>query len=170
MKKIALFLTCFAVGICVMFYSLYRMDLARMANNEPVIFSTWGYDYAGAETDSDANNNSLTMSPMDGTLTSRGMVVTIVNNSDNTIYFGDYFAIEKKQGSRWNEISYVSSASPDWSDATYVIGAGSSMDFSYYWVDLYGELDKGEYRMVKLYYDNTSYSEIARFYCEFEIE
>ena len=45
MKKIAIFLVFFAGGLCAVFGLLYKIDIARMANNEDVIFSNWGMDY-----------------------------------------------------------------------------------------------------------------------------
>ena len=35
--------------IAVVFYSAYMVDMNRMKNNKPVVFSSWGYDYAPSE-------------------------------------------------------------------------------------------------------------------------
>lgn len=173
MKKLAIFLICFFVGICLVFSMIYKADLARMANNEPVIFSTWGFDYAD-ETETESRevntNDPVYIVPVEGTITSRGMVIDIVNNSDDTVYFGDYFAIEKRKGDSWKKLNYITSGSPDWNDVTYIIEPGGTVSFSYYWADMYGELEEGDYRIVKLYFDDTEASEIMYLYGGFRIK
>ena len=88
MKKLAIFLICLAAGLCAVFGLLYKADLARMANNEPVIFSTWGYNYADTDEDTSADNevhDLLYMEADENTITSRGINMSIVNNSVNDV-------------------------------------------------------------------------------------
>ena len=51
----------------------------------------------------------------------------------------------------------------------YVVESGDTMQLSFYWVDLYGELDHGDYRLVKLYIDDSDTSEIQYLYCYFSL-
>ena len=53
---------------------------------------------------------------------------------------------------------------------TYVIETGSRADFNFYWADMYGELEPGEYRMVKLYIDSSNSAEINYLYGYFTIK
>ena len=48
-KKVIGPILCFIFIIAVVFGTLYLIDHHRMKNNEPVLFSTWGYDYAPPE-------------------------------------------------------------------------------------------------------------------------
>ncbi len=169
MKKLAIFLICFAAVICAVFSGLYRVDLARMANNQPVIFSTWGYDYAVPDVSEESVYDPVCIIPVEGTVTSRGMVIDIVNNSDNLVYFGDYFSIERKLEGSWKKLNYISPDMPDWNDVTYVVEQGGTASFSYYWADMYGELEPGDYRIVKLYFDDTAASEIMYLYSGFTV-
>ena len=53
-KKVIGPILCFVFIIAVVFGTLYVVDHHRMKNNEPVVFSTWGYDYAPPEINPDA--------------------------------------------------------------------------------------------------------------------
>ena len=173
MKKLAIFLICLAAGLCAVFGLLYKADLARMANNEPVIFSTWGYNYADTDEDTSADNevhDLLYMEAEENTITSRGINMSIVNNSVNDVAFGDYYSIEKLNGGMWKKLNYITAETPDWNDMTYVIETGSRADFNFYWADMYGELEPGEYRMVKLYIDSSNSAEINYLYGYFTIK
>ena len=46
MKKAAIFLMAFSAALCLVIYMLYKEDMSRMENGEPVLFSSWGYEYA----------------------------------------------------------------------------------------------------------------------------
>ena len=45
MKKVALFLIGFIGCSCALFSGLYKIDVYRMENNLPVVFSVWRTDY-----------------------------------------------------------------------------------------------------------------------------
>ena len=96
--------------------------------------------------------------------------MSIVNNSVNDVAFGDYYSIEKLNGGMWKKLNYITSETPDWNDMTYVIETGSRADFNFYWADMYGELEPGEYRMVKLYIDSSNSAEINYLYGYFTIK
>lgn len=51
MKKKTIIIISLVVLIVVMVLSAYAVDMNRMKNNKPVVFSTWGYDYAPPETE-----------------------------------------------------------------------------------------------------------------------
>lgn len=44
-KKILIFVIIVLVVCAIVFGTLYKVDMNRMNNNKPVLFSTWGYDY-----------------------------------------------------------------------------------------------------------------------------
>jgi hypothetical protein len=169
-KKVAIFLICFACGLCCAFGLLYKIDIARMANNKEVVFSNWGIDYNINSADStEETDNELYMKADEETLTTRGMKVTIVNNTYNDIAFGDYYAIERFIGGHWKKLNYIVSEEPDWNDMTYIIEGGGSAEVKFYWEDMYGELSKGNYRIEKLYIDSSDSEQINSLYCYFKI-
>ncbi len=171
MKKVALFLIMFAAGLSLIFYALYKADLIRMANNQPVIFSTWGYDYADIDLEGEITDDEVVYARIeDETLTSRGVVVDVFNVGQNSAVFGDYYTVERKTGSRWIKLNYVTGEAPDWNDMNYIVDPENNAAFSFYWSDIYGELGPGKYRVGKLYIIDDGSNEIRNLYCEFEIK
>ena len=51
MKKKILIVSIIIVLIAIVIGTMYLIDRNRMKNNEPVIFSTWGYSYAPPATE-----------------------------------------------------------------------------------------------------------------------
>lgn len=49
MKKKILVIVLILIGILVVFYTLYAIDMYMMEHNKAVIFSTWGYEYTTPE-------------------------------------------------------------------------------------------------------------------------
>ena len=49
MRKIIIAVISVVVLIVIAFSALFITDMNRMKNNRPVVFSTWGYDYAPPE-------------------------------------------------------------------------------------------------------------------------
>lgn len=58
-KKVIGAIICLVLIIGVVFGTLYVIDHQRMANNEPVLFSTWGNKYAPPEEMPENNNNQI---------------------------------------------------------------------------------------------------------------
>ncbi len=167
MKNTAIFLICLTLSVIVIFGALYKADIHRMENNKPVIFSTWGKDYSPSETTDVFNNGDINVNIYDNavffdidvdTVNPRGLNAKIINNTDSNIAYLDYYRIEKKIGSRWCYYDYVNDLGPSWSDMTYIVEPGAVAEVSFYWSEMYGELEAGEYRIVKEYYDNADTS------------
>ena len=58
MKKIIIWIICIVILATIV---MYAIDMSRMKNNKPVIFSTWGYSYAPpAEVDTSKTPHSFT--------------------------------------------------------------------------------------------------------------
>lgn len=170
MKKLAIFLIGLAVMICAVFGALYKIDMQRMANNEPVVFSTWKYQYVPSEENSEySENDPLRIDITKKSVTSRGAMISVVNEDEHSIWFGDYFALDKKIGNNWRRLEYITDSEPDWSDMNYVVEPQGTLGFSVYWADMYGELGNGEYRIVKLYFSDESPDKINYLYGEFRI-
>ena len=102
-----------------------------------VVFSNWGIDYNINSADStEETDNELYMKADEETLTTRGMKVTIVNNTYNDIAFGDYYAIEIYRRTLEKKLNYIVSEEPDWNDMTYIIEGGGSAEVKFYWEDI----------------------------------
>ena len=68
MKKAAIFLMAFSATLCLVIYMLYKEDMSRMENGEPVLFSCWGYEYAPVVGDPD--EEEPIMEVLENTITS----------------------------------------------------------------------------------------------------
>jgi len=163
MKNTAIFMICLTMCICVTFGVLYKVDMNRMANNEPIVFSTWGEEYSPSEITEPAMNDDvyedmLSFEVEEDTVNPRGLNARIINNTDSDIAYLEYYRIEKKMGDKWCYYDYNNDLGPSWSDMTYIVESGAVAEISFYWSELYGELDSGIYRIVKEYYDNSDMS------------
>ena len=49
MKKLVVIICVIVIAITLVLSTMYVIDKNMMKNNKPVIFSTWGYDYAPPE-------------------------------------------------------------------------------------------------------------------------
>lgn len=173
MKKTAILMICLTMCVCIVFGILYKADMYRMENNKPVIFSTWGRRYSptGNENQNESiYNNTVYLEIKDNTVSPRGLNAKIINDTDSSIAYLDFYSIEKKIGEKWCYYKYISDLNPSWNDMTYIVEPGAVVDIGFYWPEIYGELDSGEYRIVKEYYDNADTSNRVHYlYGEFEL-
>lgn len=175
MKKTAIVMICLTLLISAIFGILYKIDTYRMANDEPVVFSTWGTEYSPSEETDDVMNDDIYDDAAyieidEATVNPRGLNAKIVNNTGNSIAFLDYYRVEKKLEGQWCYYDYECDLSPSWSDMGYIIDPGNFIEVSFYWNEMYGELAQGEYRIVKEYYDNADTSNRLHYlYGEFEL-
>lgn len=171
MKKVALFLIGFIGFVCALFGGLYRLDVYRMENNLPVVFSVWRTDYTsqnGAAAEK-PENSFVSFEPVIETESTRGLNANITNNSESVIVFPEYYRIEKKVNDRWVHCQCIDD-SPEWSDNSYFIESDAVATMSFYWAELYGELSPGDYRIVKEYYFTNDNSKTVNYmYCYFSI-
>ena len=171
MKKVALFLIGFIGCSCALFSGLYKIDVYRMENNLPVVFSVWRTDYTpqtGNQTEQ-PENGLVSFEPVIETESIRGLNANITNNSGFVIMFPEYYRIEKNINGRWVHCQCIDD-SPEWSDISYYVEPDAVATMSFYWAELYGELSSGEYRIVKEYYFTNDNSKTVNYmYCYFSI-
>ncbi len=91
MKKKIIIVVSIILGICFIFSVIYAIDMNRMNHQKPVVFSTWGYDYAPPEV------NGTVAQTTNETVTEKKTV-----NPKQAIYHqsGDYIAITLPE--EWN--------------------------------------------------------------------
>lgn len=115
--------------------------------------------------------NNISLSLKANTLTSKGATFIIKNNSNETYVYGAEYKIETKIDGQWQDVELKQPLA--WNEIAYVINSRGlreiNIDFTYG----YGELSKGEYRLVKKVFkqddvpiDETKYQYV---YAEFEI-
>lgn len=98
----------------------------------------------------------------EGTLTNTSATIIIQNKTESPIGYGKEYRIDKQINGEWREIKakdedYIIDA------IGYLIDGGKETEEKIDWTDLYGELKKGKYRLVKEI--GSKYASV-----EFEIE
>ena len=91
--------------------------------------------------------DGVSMKIKDGTLTSTSATVIITDISQSENIYGNSYFIEKKENESW--IKLVPKRNFIFTDIGYKIGEDNTLEFKIDWQLDYGELESGEYRIVK---------------------
>ena len=88
---------------------------------------------------------------------------------------GSCFTLQRKSGSKWEAVPYADGLDENaigWDDVAWIIPMSGSADFETNWTWLYGELDKGEYRIGKEIMDfrGPGDYDTAMFYADFSVK
>lgn len=134
MKKILIILLCLViVGIntgCVRNTGFYR-DVETVK--------------IGEKSNIQINNDVVSLSIKEGTLTNNGVTVILKNSSDNTIIYDDTYELEIKKDGSWYKIDVeLLFNEPIWN-----LDSGVSKELDFNWKKSYGDLDTGTYRIIK---------------------
>ena len=97
--------------------------------------------------DDKINNNEVSLSIKDNTLTSKGATIVIKNNTNMEYNYGSEYYLEKQDGSKW--VTIEPKEPLNWNDILYSIKFNESKEYNEDWSYAYGELSKGKYRLVK---------------------
>ena len=97
--------------------------------------------------DDKINNNEVSLSIKDNTLTSKGATIVIKNNTNMEYNYGPEYYLEKQEGSKWVTIEPKEPLS--WNDILYSIKSNESKEYNEDWSYAYGKLSKGKYILVK---------------------
>lgn len=161
-----------------LFDGLADNDLAGSGNGfysiQKVIFKTneltyYGYLYAGEEAtirdlayveddmifslfeslgDESIVPEGISMSVQMDSVTKKGAAITLLNKSDKDYQYGDQYYLQKHEDGRWYDVPYVIEDF-GFNDIAYGLEKNNKSEFKVDWNWLYGELEPGEYRIVK---------------------
>lgn len=121
-----------------------------------------------------AKANNVKMKIVKNSLTPTSVDVIITDtNEPHYLGYGDWFRIDKKVNGNWRELDSKSDAI--FNAIGYMMGQNDKLEITVDWSRIYGELEPGDYRLVKNVYDNSEehedYSEGYRYFdVEFTIE
>jgi hypothetical protein len=119
------------------------------------------------------DNEAISISIKEGTLTSKDATVVLKNESDEAVIFTSYFLIEKENNGKWEELPYVIDESVvGWEDIAYPVGGENeaTMELVVQWEWLYGELEEGSYRLTKDYFLFDDYTKESVVSTQFTIK
>lgn len=95
------------------------------------------------------------------TVTNTGATVSIMDQNDVPYTYGEWYRIDKKENGRWRELEPIQEI--DFADIDWEVGEDGKIEKEFNWSNLYGELESGNYRLIKRVYDNGYYYLDAEF-------
>ncbi|MBM7577835.1 immunoglobulin-like domain-containing protein [Jeotgalibacillus terrae] len=106
-------------------------------------------DWEPSEVEEVNTFEGVSMKMKEGSVSSKGATVVIKNDSDREVMYGNAYILEKKVNGEWFEVPITVEGEYGFTAIGYTIAPGSSAEKEMEWDWLYGELNKGEYRILK---------------------
>ena len=97
--------------------------------------------------------SKVSLSIKKDTLTKTGATIIISDINEPKYTYGEWFRIDKKTNGFWEELKPIDD-NYDFNDIGLTVGEDNKLEIDTDWSKIYGELEKGEYRLVKELYDN----------------
>lgn len=91
----------------------------------------------------------VTMIAKEGTVSPTGMTVIFENQSNKQCVYGEDYLLEQKINGNWYQVPITFEGNYGFNDIGYELSPSDVQEFTVDWNWLYGELDQGEYRLVK---------------------
>lgn len=109
----------------------------------------------------------IDMTIKEGTLTNKSATIIIKDNNDIPASYGTWFRIDKKENGEWKEVDEIIGNSYAFTEQAISVREDRTLEMNTDWEKLYGELQPGEYRIVK---ERDYKKEKNYFYTEFSIK
>lgn len=106
-----------------------------------------------------------------GTLTKKGASIIITDRTKGEEHtYGDSFRIEKKENGKWSELNTIIK-DYGFNAIGYSVDKNYRLEMEINWAWLYGELEDGEYRLIKDFAitKNNNYRGSKEIYVEFTL-
>lgn len=94
-----------------------------------------------------SNDVSLKIKP--NTLSKKGATFILKNNTDKEYWYGEAWSVEKLENGNWKEFETLTGDPLTWNAIAYTLKANEEKEIVIDWSYGYGELEDGEYRLVK---------------------
>ncbi len=91
----------------------------------------------------------VTMFTREGSVNKKGLTLRFGNKIKPEVIYGEDFVLEKKIGESWYELPVIIDGEYGFNDVGYEITFEGGPDWDVNWEWLYGELHKGQYRIIK---------------------
>ena len=96
---------------------------------------------------SDRSMDKIVMTIKEGTLTKTGATVLIKDSNEEPYSYGEWYRIDKKENGKWEELETIDGKTvPEIALPMLEYG---DIERTIDWTNIYGELESGEYRIVK---------------------
>ena len=112
----------------------------------------------------------VTMSVKQSSVSPTGLTIVMSNRTDRSFSYGEFFSLDKKVNDNWVEVPVIGGA---FTDPALHLNAKHTKEWDINWEWLYGELTKGDYRIIKEVFDSyeaTGIYEVYPLATEFAVE
>lgn len=92
--------------------------------------------------------DNISMTIKEGTLTKTSATIIITDLSVDENTYGAYYRIDKKENDKWTELQPIID-NYGFNSIGYLVDENNKLELHHKWDWLYGELESGEYRLVK---------------------
>ena len=116
------------------------------------------------------NLEGVTISVKQSSVSSTGLTIVMSNRTDRSFSYGEFFSLDKKVNDNWVEVPVIGSG---FDDPALHLNAKHTKEWDINWEWLYGELTKGDYRIIKEVFDSyeaTGIYEVYPLAAEFVVE
>lgn len=117
-------------------------------------------------------DDKISISIKEGTLTKKGITLIIKNNAKQNYFYGSQYYLEKEENGTFNV--YEPKEILSWKDVLYSLKSNEQIEIEINWIIGYDELSNGKYRLVKKFTTEENITSSANvqenFYVEFEIK
>ena len=115
-------------------------------------------------------DDKISISIKEGTLTKKGITLIIKNNAKQNYFYGSQYYLEKEENGTFNV--YEPKEILSWNDVLYSLKSNEQIEIEINWIIEYDELSNGKYRLVKKFTTEENITSSANvqenFYVEFE--
>ncbi len=94
-------------------------------------------------------SNGVSLAVKLNTITNEGATFILKNHTDDEYWYGPEYHIEKKENGKWKEIDTLTGDPLTWNAIAYTLKANEEKELYIDWSIGYGELESGEYRLIK---------------------
>lgn len=137
MRRFLFSVFCIAMGLTFLTGCGSNGNSTERADWEPTIYESVN-DIEG-----------VTMTVKEGTASSIGLTIAFENTSDKQYTYGDPFLLEKKRKGSWHQVPIILDDNYGFNDIGYDLASSDTSEWIVDWKWLYGDLETGEYRIVK---------------------
>lgn len=125
-----------------------------------------GIEQKTNQTESEKTLDKVQMEIKEGSLTKTSATICITDNNEEPYTYEEWFRIDKKENGEWKEVKTIDETYA-FNEVGIVVNENGKVEIQTDWSKLYGELEKGEYRLVKEQYQRKKQ---YYFWTEFTID
>ncbi len=159
-KKLNIFVVTLILLIILIVFYIIRKNVFHIDKNN--IQSNMKNNTSYKEDINNEKIKNVTLEVKNETVSKTGATFILTDKNPTPFSYGEWYMIEKRENNKWNILSCIVEGKI-WPAIARIVGEDGKLEYKINWEKLYGELEKGKYRLVK---------EVANqyIYAEFNVE